>query len=288
MRLPEEAMSEGSPLRATQRRLQRWITAPEGVQHALDADGDPHGRGLAAVVRGDGALSPVRRLTVYANAYFHRIHDALAEDFAALQAALGRDLFHDLVTLYLVAHPSRRPSLRDVGERLPGFLSGEAAAAPLRERVPWAGDLARLEWALVDAFDAPDAAALSRDALAGLAPEAWEGLRLRFQPALCVLDLAWRVRALREAWDRGDDVVAAAAERDPETLVVWRADERVRYRRAEPDEARLLALARRGEPFGALCLAVAARRGESDAPAVAAGLLARWQADQLLIGMRPG
>jgi len=273
--------AEASRLADVQRRLWRLITAPEGVAPVLAEDGDPRGRNLEVWLTGDRALGAVRRLDVYANAYFLRIHDCLKQDYGALSAALGAEAFHDLATAYLLAHPPRHPSLRFAGVALANFLAADPAAAPFRRRWPWAADLARLEWALVDAFDAADEPSLQREDLARLPVDRWPALRLRFHPSLRLLRLSWPVQVLRGAWERGEPlppVEAAAA-----TVGVWRCGERVVFRTVPPLEATLLASACAGVGFGALCERAAEDLGEDAAPGYAAERVAQWVADELLV-----
>jgi hypothetical protein len=269
-------------LAATQRQLRRLIVAPSGVAAALEEFGAAEARELSMRIQEDSKLSAVERLEVYANAYFYRIRDCLAEDFGALHAGLGAELFHDLVTAYLIAHPPRHPSLRFAGDRLPEFLRAGRAAEPFRRRLPWGGDLARLEWAIVDAFDAADAPTLSRERLSQIAPEHWVSLRFDFQAAYALLSLDWPVHLCRRAWDGGDPPPAAPLSPEKTPICVWRDAEQVRYRTLEALEARGLDLAAGGEPFGALCEQLATEVGDGEAPALAAALLARWQADGLL------
>jgi hypothetical protein len=273
-------------LAEAQRWMLRLIAAPEGVRRGLEESGDPRGELLAARVRGDPALPAERRLEVYAHAYFRRLHGALAEDFGALAAVLGPEWFHDLATAYLWAHPPRHFSLREAGSALAGFLAADPRAEPFRRRFPWAGDLARLEWALVDAFDAADAPALAREALAALPAARWPGLRLELQPALQVLALGWPVHELRAALDSGAAPDPARLAPARVALCVWRSGERVRHRPLDPHEARALGLARRGEPFAALCEALAAGLGEAAAPARAAALLEAWCRAGWIAGLR--
>lgn len=275
-------MARPSQLAATQRRLRRLIVAPSGVAAAIDELGASEARELSRHVLGDSRLSAAERLEVYANAYFYRIRDCLAEDFCALRTGLGAELFHDLVTAYLIAHPPRHPSLRFAGDRLAGFLGGARAAEPFRRRLPWAGDLARLEWAIVDAFDAADSAPLSRERLARIAPEDWATLRFDFQEAYALLVLDWPVHHCRRAFDGGEPPLAPALAPERTSICIWRDCEQVRYRAVEEREARALELAAHGEPFGLLCEQLAAEVGDGEAPALAAALLARWQADGLL------
>ena len=279
-------------LAATQRRLWRLIAWPEGVAAALrdEAAGTPP---LDSVVRSDERLAAVHRLDVYANAYFFRIHDVLAEDYPTLRAALDETGFHDLVTSYLAVHPSTHPSLRWIGGRLPDFLREHAAAAGVRARCPQAADLADLEWAIETVFDAPDSAFATYEALAALPAGAWDALPLRLRPSVRLLRLAWPVHELRAAHANERPLPEVAPRDTP--LCVWRQDEQVRTRELEANEAHALSfvtsgaasdvLAAPGVAFGALCEALALRHGEAEAPALAAGWLARWTADGLVLAI---
>ena len=233
-------------------------------------------------MRSDEKLSAAERLEVYANAYFYRIRDCLEEDFPALRSALSEALFHDLVTAYLIAHAPRDPSLRVVGDRLAGFLRDARAAEPFRRRLPWAADLAHFEWTLLDVFVAADADTVSRAALAEVEPERWEELRFDFHPATALLELEWPVHVARRAWDGDSAPLSDSLTRAPTRLCVWRREERVHFRPLDDEEAVALAAARRQEPFGALCEALAEAVGESEAPALAATLLGRWIDDGLI------
>jgi hypothetical protein len=278
-------MERPTRLAALQQRLSRLIRAPSGAGAALAAEGDASGAGLATWLVGDARASAQARLEIYANAYFERLLGALGEDYPALAARLGEAAFHDLVTAYLVAFPPSRPSLRDAGASVPAFLAGTSPeAAWFRVRWPFAADLAALEWALVDAFDAPDAAPLEREALAALAPEDWTALPLRLHPAAALLELAWPVHRLRKAHDAGEAPPGDALAPESTHICVSRRGERVRFRRAEPGEAALLAELRGGTSFGALCGRIAAEVGEGEAARRAAGLLAGWVGAGLVCG----
>ena len=264
-------------LDATQRRLSHLLTAPEGVGAALREAGDPDGRELTGFVASDARLDATSRLEVYANAYFTRLHAVLCDDYGALAAAVGDDWMNDVVTAYLLAVPPRRPSIRHAGDRLAEFLAAHPAALPFRRRFPWCADLARLEHALGDAFDAADAPLRTRDSLAALPPDAWPALRLPLAPCGRVLRLDWPVLPLREAYER-DETLSEPPSAAPtaNAALVWRRDELVRFRALDPLEAELLERAAAGESFEALCEAAAREVGEADAPARAAQLLAGW------------
>ena len=161
-------------LREVQARLFALITAREGVAESLPAAGLTPAD-LERWVRSDAKQSAVEQLNLYAGMYFFRIRDVLAELLpASLSAGGGKHHFHNLVTAYLEEHPSNHPSLRNVGERLPGFLA--SAGDPER---PWLAELAALEWARHDLFDGPDAEPLTLERLRSLHPDAFGLLPLR-------------------------------------------------------------------------------------------------------------
>jgi hypothetical protein len=268
-------------LDATQRRLRALFTAPEGVAAALREAGDPEGRSLDGFVVGDATLGARARLEVYANAYFARLLEVLTDDFGALAASLGAGGTNDVVTAYLLACPPRHPSIRHAGDRLADFLAEHPAALPFRRRWPWCADLARLEWAVGEAFDAADAPPLEREALASLPPAAWSTLVLRMQPCVRVLRLAWPVLGMREAYER-EETPAAPASPAMQALLVWRRDERVRFRALEPLEAALLDAASKGSDFGFLCAIAADALGDAAAPTYAAERLGAWVDEGLL------
>ncbi len=190
------------------------ITAPEGVRPGLEAlvrAGKAEPAAIESLLGGDDRLAPADRLDIYANMYFFRLLDCLREDFPRLAAALGDQRFHNLATDYLLAHPSANPSLRYLGQRLPGFFAGHALA---RESACLA-DLARLEWTRADLFDAADARALGRDDVATLAAGHGGDLPLRAVPAFRLLRLDHDAPALwRELRDREENTSGAPRQDD--------------------------------------------------------------------------
>ena len=272
-----------------QRRLWQLISEPEGVAAALANEEVVRGEGLSRLIRGDRGLAPEARLAVYSNAYFVRIHDCLRGDFGALARTLGPAAFHDLVKTYLMAHPPSHPSLRYAGKDLASFLETEPFAAIFARRCAYSADLARLEWALLGAFDAEDAPVLAREALARVAPEAWASLRFKASPSLAVLSLDWPVQTVRERFDHeGEEETwdAPPALEPVKTQVrVWRREETVSYRAVPALEAEVLRALQRGEEFGVLCQRVAEEVGEEEAAAHAARFLEAWLSAGLLCAL---
>jgi hypothetical protein len=267
-------------LEDSQQLLWTLISAPESVAATLAAPG-PDGARLQAKVEaqiaGDDRLSAVDRVDIYANMYFYRLHDCLAQDFSAVRAVIGDARFHNLITDYLLMHPSAHPSLRFAGSRLPEMLRTHK----LSHRWPFLADLARLEWALLDAFDAPDAQLLRESDLDRVSPSDWDTLRFRLTPSVQLLDADWDVDAMWSRIQHGERPDTPA--RTPTALVVWRRDFRVFHRAVDRLERDALVDLREGKRFGVLCEHIAAAVvGGDDATAAALGLLQRWIAEGLL------
>jgi len=262
-----------------QERLWRLIAWPEGVRAALQHE-PPQSPPLEELIRSDERLAAEDRLDVYANAYFYRIHDVLAQDFPTLASALGETDFHDLVTSYLAVHPSQSPSLRWIGERLPGFLAGHDATASLRGRHPFGADLAAYEWATETVFDAADSQVARREDLAAVPAEQWDALPIALRPSVRLLQLDWPVQRLRTA--QRDEQTLPEIDPEPTALCLWRHDERVVHRELDLPEAQALQLAQAGTGFGSLCVAAAESVGDDEAPPLAAAWLARWIDDRLI------
>lgn len=289
------------------------ITAPEGVAKTLaaregnggetgedgaaDAEGAEGAEGaenarrvegrstVAEIFASDERMPAEERLDAYANMYFFRLRDVLAEDFERTAAVLGEARWHNLVTDYLLAHPPTRWSLRWAGEALPGFLR-EHTYGVWR---PWLPDVAALEWARNEAFQAEDAEALSPEALAAVPPEEWPSLRFERLPAAALVESRWDLAAW---WDGGSGAAeepaalpAGAPAEAPEgqLLVVWRdADDDVQHEALPPADAEAARRLFSGAPFAEVCEACAPEGpDEADAAEEAARkaveLLLKWR-----------
>ncbi len=222
-------------LEALQRRFHDAITGRASLATARE------------LVREDG-IQPLDRLQVYAHAYFVRIRDALAAEYPKLAVVLGDHDFTALISRYLDGYPTRHPSLRDAGVRLPRFLSEDDGA---RVGSRWQADLARLERARTEVFDGPDATPLRREDLATLAPEMFPELWLRLIPSSVVVSIASNAD---DGWaaieDGSPPPVAAPGAR---IVLVWRREITVVHRTLGDDEAHLIDRVRSGVSFAEVC-----------------------------------
>ena len=271
-------------LAETQKIFWHLITAPDGVTPGLATlpEREHHlPRGVEDLVRGDDRLPAIERLDIYAGMYFFRILAVLKEDYPSVAAVVGDGRFHNLIVDYLVEHPSKHPSARHLGRHVADFL----ARHELRERWQWLPDLARFEWAMVDAFDAPDREPISSDRLQAFSAEEWASVRFVLTPSLQALrlpapvHLVWAKTSSREP--------APEITLEPTIVRVWRRGHRVRHRAISRAEGAALDAVLASEDFAGVCEAVAAVESDDEAPSIAARLLQSWFADGLIVGLSP-
>lgn len=216
-------------------------------------DGRPMKTVAAGFIKPNSRLTSFERLEIYNRQYWLRLMDCFAEDYPGLRAILGEQRFHELAVAYLEKHPSRRFTLRDLGSQLIEFLQSDPHwTAPQQEL---ALDMARLEWAHIEAFDNAAKPPVTATDLQGREPAQ---IHLRLQPYITLLRLAYPLDnfliALRENTRlRGEasNAIADAPEHSPARkprlphrrtlfLVVHRYENVVYYKRLQARQYGLL------------------------------------------------
>lgn len=256
-------------------RLERWfdgrVAGPwEGRRE--------RGPDAAAVVLPNARLTSEERVRIYTRMYFARLLEVLQADFPALEKILGADAFERVARAYIARHPSRSFSLNGLGRRLPEFLAREARVT----RRALAVDVARVERAMSEAFDAEEAAPLSPAAVAAVPAPAWAGARLVPVPSFRLLALRTRANAAVSAArqeTRLPDLRAC-----PTWAVVYRREYKVyRLDLTAPQFALLDALSRGKTVRAALSAAAkaAGRRAAVALPAQLFGWFRTWTEEGL-------
>jgi hypothetical protein len=219
------------------------------------------GRSMADVadsfIAPNSRLTAFERLEIYNRQYWFRVLGALQEDFPAVRAVVGPRRFEAISVAYLTAHPSRSFTLRNLGSHFPEWLAANPERAGRRRRL--ATDVARIEWAFVEAFDSAEREPLTIGQIAVLDGDS----RLALQPHLQLMQLHFPadnlVLDLHKQQKRQASEAGIEREEEPEKpielphlrshptwLAAHRVDLSVYYRRLEREEFQMLAAIRQG------------------------------------------
>lgn len=246
-------------------RLQEWMQAvishPGGIDEALAA---APGLRAAEVIRASSTLTPEERLAIYQGMYPLRMEEALRSDYPGLARLVGDAAFTALVRAYVAAWPSRSYTLNRLGDHLPEFLRGGGGGL---RRPDLLADLATLERAFSQVFDAEETPSLTEAEIAAVAPEAWADAVLEPIAALRLLELRYPVGlwldAIR-AEGEGTPSPHPRLTRKDSRLVVYRRRYAVYREDLDKPAHALLADLVAGRPLGE---AVEAALGRPRAPA---------------------
>jgi hypothetical protein len=227
------------------------------------------GRSTAAVVsefiKPNDSLTSLDRIEIYNRMYWFRVLDCLYDDCPGLRAVLGTRRFMRLAEAYLAKYPSNSFTLRNLCRRLPQFIREQPRfTAP---HTALALDMARFEWAQVEAFDGPALPALEPGDIGTRNPAR---MLLRLQPYLSLLALKHAVDdffiAVKKSGLRSDASNApngrSAVEAPPRLarprrariyVAVHRHDNQVYFKRLEPAAYRLLSALQQGRTLAEAC-----------------------------------
>jgi len=221
---------------------------------------------------------------VYRYAYGSRLVEAMRNDHALLHSYLGDEMFDEMGHAYVKARPSEHPNLRWFSQGLPEFLK---SAEPYCNH-PVLADLAALEKALNDAFDAAEGPVLDLTAMAAFAPEQWNDLTFRPHPSATRFDLSTNAAAVWLALKNDETPPDAVTLEQPSRILVWRQDTTPMFRELPAEEAMMWDEAANGIPFGVLCEMLATYDDPDGAAARGAGYLHGWITSATLTAVSAG
>jgi hypothetical protein len=230
---PARHPSTGPAIPVALRPLQEWLAAavmhPEGVTASLQRGNALQGQQLDVdsverVVLPSSTLSGLERIEIYHHAYHERLVECLADDYPALQHALGESPFEALCLAYITEHPSASPNLSFFGRRMSSFCRARPGPASA-----FSADLAALEWSMVEVLHEALTERLPEGALSAIPPSAWPTASFVSSHSVRVLELGYPVNAYFQAYNTdGQPSVpepawsATAVFRDGPTI--WRMD----------------------------------------------------------------
>ncbi len=201
--------------------LQMWMTRLLRHGKSLSKDSALH-EAAARHFTGNERVSPAEQIEIYREQFWLRHTGSLIEDFPGICGILGQTDWQRLVESYLASFVPTSFSLRDLGAGLPAHVES-CGFLPHRELVR---DMALLEWAYIEAFDAPDAPALDVKALESLDDSAWENAKVELTASVQLLRLDYPVADLRRELRAAEGTETSVAIPEPRetSLVVYRRE----------------------------------------------------------------
>ena len=241
-------------------RLEHWMQAvivhPGSVEMAVRARSATRHLKVSEArhaILPSKTMRPLERLAVYQGMYPLRMRDALAADYPGLAAFLGHRLFFEFVLAYVRVFPSRSYTFARLGDHVPEFLGRTRRFAP----APFLRELARLERAINEVFDADEEDAGDPATPPRHVSADWEARRFAVTPTL-------RLLAFRYAAGPALDALKAGKRPAIRPRAAWVALHRRRYAVTRLDltreEFRLLGALAEGQTLGA-ALRRAVRKG---------------------------
>jgi putative DNA-binding protein len=211
-------------------------------------------------------------LKVYRDGYVLRLIDVVGNDNEHLRRYLGEPEFRAMASQYIAANPSQHPNARWFSRGLPEFLRTTEPYAPK----PVLADLAALERALNDAFDADDAAVLGVADLAAIPAATWAGLAFVVHPSAACLEASTNAGAIWMALKADEEPPPPAVSAEAVHILVWRHASTAMFREVSAEEAMMWQLTAGGASFGDICQMMAVFDSAETAPSRAAGILKTW------------
>lgn len=161
-------------------------------------------------------LPPARRFAVYRNNICVGLVDALAERFPVCRQLVGDEFFRAMARRYVRDFLPRTPILFEYGV---GFAAFVASFEPARE-LPYLCDVARLEYAVGQAYHAENAAPLAMDAIRAFPVDRLEEATATLHPSTHVVASKYPIVSIWRRHMSDDDMAPLELDHGEEALIV--------------------------------------------------------------------
>ncbi|MEO1112848.1 MAG: DNA-binding domain-containing protein [Pseudomonadota bacterium] len=180
---------------------------------------DPSAETPPGLIGPDGKTAP-KRFNVYRNNVVASLCEALQQSFPAVESLLGEDYFKALARAFVAEHPPASPVLMWYGAEFGDFIG----TFPPLQAYPYLADVARAEWAWLQAYHAADTVPLDPGEIGTIAPDDVGNIRFEMHPACRTLQSAWPVWDLLRA-NRFDPAAEIAIDLEvPQSILITRPE----------------------------------------------------------------
>jgi uncharacterized protein (UPF0276 family) len=236
-----------------------------------------------SLFRATTPAQPATGADVYANAYLQRLVEVFSDTFPILKTVIGRKEFAALVQSYLGAHKPSHYSVKFVSAKFKDFHELALTAQRLGLDPQLLVDLTSLEWVVYDLSDTPgEVGTLDRSVLSTIQADSWADVRFQFNPTVTSLNVKYRVDQTMDEFRAGKNPVPPPAE--PSTLIVYRSNEGVIWRKLNPVELVLVKGIQERMRFEDCCGMFQKKSGESIEETIfkAVGIIGDWLDEGLI------
>src|SRR5262245_4991536 len=222
-----------------------------GVRRAVLGSSRPE---IVAAILGEEAEAQAR-LNIHRHHVIHSLTEALKANFPVVCRVVDPRSSAYAADSVIRSHPPTAPCLAEYGGAFADFLIGFEAARGLT----YLPDLARLEWAVVEAKYAPDAPPVTAETLRHVPVADYPNLSFHLDPSLRLLHARSSVQTIWAAYQGPSDPVTIDLGSDQAWLVVRRRNETVEVASVDPATFAFIAVLQSDRPLaeaGAAGLAV--------------------------------
>jgi len=206
------------------------------IQHAFGAAVLGEDETILGHVIDDG-IPAASRVRIYRNTAISVLTDALRLSYPAVDRLVGAAFFDAAAAVFIRRQPPTSAYLTEYGADFASFL----ASFPPAQSLAYLPDVARLEWALNVAANAPDVPALNPASLASIDPDAHGRVCFTPHPSLSLLRLDHPADAIADAVIGRDEAALAAIDvlAGPVWLVIHRGPDAIAVQRLAEGEWQL-------------------------------------------------
>jgi hypothetical protein len=199
----------------------------------------------------DGAAPSSLGMAIYRNAYRGRLLDTLKSRFERTVHWVGEDNFTAAACHYILASPPTSWTLDAYGDAFPDLLAELFAGDTEVAELAW------MEWAMQEAFAAPDRPSLDPQdlATAGLSDGDWDRVCFAMAPGFASREVQTNCTDLWSALADGPDNDFITSQGGTAHLLIWRQGLSPHYRITTPDEASALSRLAQGQSLGQIAAA---------------------------------
>lgn len=179
---------------------------------------------LSGILVGDKS-EVSRGFRIHENTFLGSLVEVIGNTYPVIHRMVGAEFFQAMAVTFVRQDPPQAPHLSSYGSRFADFL---AAFVPTR---PYLAEVARLEWARVEANFAAEAITLDCESLQHLSPEQASGLKLTLHPSVRLLASRFPIWQLWEAHQHPvPDLSRIQLDDNGENLMILRDDQGLRLR----------------------------------------------------------